>query len=86
MMSLFDVIRYPISDIPKEEELNALPRDLYNKIATKMRLKIDMQKKTHYYDGRTVVDSFRTGANLPTQEPFDVSRIRQMILEYNDDI
>ena len=27
-MSLFDVIRYPISTPPSREELNALPRDL----------------------------------------------------------
>ena len=27
-MSLFDVIKYPISDPPTPEEINALPRDL----------------------------------------------------------
>lgn len=30
-MSLFDVIRYPISDPPTEKELSALPEDLYYK-------------------------------------------------------
>lgn len=30
-MSLFDVIKYPISDIPAEEELSNLPADLYTK-------------------------------------------------------
>jgi hypothetical protein len=29
-MSLFDVIRYPISDPPTPEEIEALPQDLYN--------------------------------------------------------
>lgn len=28
-MSLFDVIRYPVSNIYLEDELNALPEDLY---------------------------------------------------------
>ncbi len=30
-MSLFDVIRYPISDIPTEDQLAALPEDLLDK-------------------------------------------------------
>ena len=30
-MTIFDVIRYPISDFPTEAELEALPKDLYDK-------------------------------------------------------
>lgn len=30
-MSLFDVIRYPISDHPTKEQLDALPTELFNK-------------------------------------------------------
>jgi len=32
-MSLFDVIKYPISNPPKMSELSALPKDLFDKIS-----------------------------------------------------
>ena len=31
-MSLFDVIKYPISDLPTEEEISALPDDVINEL------------------------------------------------------
>ena len=34
-MSLFDIIRYPISDISNEDELNALPEELYQEWFTR---------------------------------------------------
>jgi len=35
-MTIFDVIRYPISIPPTEEELEALPRELFNKWTLKV--------------------------------------------------
>lgn len=34
-MSLFDVLRYPISDIPTNDELLALPNDLFDRWVSK---------------------------------------------------
>jgi hypothetical protein len=31
-MSLFDVLRYPISDVPTNEELENIPIELYNDV------------------------------------------------------
>ena len=70
-MSLFDNIRYPISDIPTAEELNALPRSVYNE----------------WLNGRPQYTPYQMSlifAAYPEQGIRESLRIRKLLLEYDD--
>lgn len=72
-MSLFDSIKYPISCPPTEEELSAIPEELY--------------RKWLQMCGYGWVSSPYAMTALYRFDPFveDVQLLRKMILEYEDD-
>jgi len=70
-MTIFDSIRYPISDIPAAEELKALPRDLYLKWrATRPPYKPHQMASIFFA--------------YPEQGRRESIRLRKLILEYDD--
>jgi hypothetical protein len=85
-MSLFDVIKYPISDIPTVEELEALPKDIWDKWIDESswggpdykngRLKILLWFKLV----ASIVDH-----NIPELQQ-DVRLLRKIIKDYNEPI
>ncbi len=76
-MSLFDVLRYPISDIPTEDEFNSLPKNLYN----------DWGHRVGWDPIWTVgsVISFYS-AHMQSSPNQDIILLRKMIKEYDEPI
>lgn len=86
-MSLFDVIRYPISDPPTPEELEALPGEIFNRwvhtsdwcdvprtsAIVPSRLYIGNWYQTYHIDGR-----------LKNIDWHDIQMLRRMIREYEE--
>ena len=75
-MSLFDVIKYPISEPPTEAELRVLPANLYTKWCMDTRwqwvaLPTPSRIADFYF-------------NKPAHYRHDVSLLRKMIKEYDD--
>ena len=82
-MSLFDIIKYPISDPPTEYELSALPRSLYAKWL-----------KCTFWQHRsspTIVSSYYHDLYFLSSSSYadgfykkDIPALRKMIKEYDD--
>ncbi len=77
-MSLFDVLRYPISKIPSQDELAALPKSLYDewKKAVSWAYDADFHCVSDYYDRRY----YMTDIHL------DIALLRKMIKDYDEPI
>lgn len=73
-MSLFDALRYPVSDCPTEAELKALPKDLY--LAW-----IEAIDLSHYL-APYLTSILHSGTNTRS----NITLLRKMISEYNDNI
>ncbi len=77
-MSLFDVIKYPISDKPTEAELKALPKEIYLEwckiIFTTSRSPSIAVIVQYYYFGSNV-----------TARNKDIAVLRKLILEYDNE-
>jgi hypothetical protein len=67
-MSIFTVIKYPISDSPTKEEIDALPNEL-------------MEEWTHHPDFRF---SFSHLLNPPIYPPKNIALLRKLIQEYEE--
>ncbi len=83
-MGLFDVIRYPISDYPTEDELNALPRLLFNRWI----IQIGYQTPEAWSPGRIAwqlsIDSTRSSQ---PECVFERSKLlRKLIKEYDEPV
>ena len=76
-MTIFDTLRYPISDCPTEEELTALPVDLYSNWlhAVDLPQSFIPQITSMVYSGARVSSTIRG----------DIILLRKMISEYNND-
>ena len=72
-MTIFDVIRYPISDVPTAEEMEALPRDLFKKWARE-----NGWGAYDYRQGR-IAGAYYKGS--PYEK--DIPILRQMIKDYD---
>ena len=76
-MSLFDVLRYPISNSPTENELLGLPESVFKK----WQLEVGWMKKgssTDIYSGLSLM----TGAYRSAPRHQDIVLLRKMIAEY----
>ncbi len=74
-MTLFDSIRYPISDLPTPEQLDALPTDIFNAwvLGTKncdRFIGFNSQDITWFYERRQWTDN-------------SIPELRKLILEWN---
>lgn len=79
-MSLFDVIRYPISDIPTFEQLNALPDDIFNSWAETT----DWRNTARRRDG--MARWYQAWHNaLNNDDKKEINRLRQMIRDYDNE-
>ena len=89
-MSLFDVIRYPISWPPREDELAALPQMLYNNW-------IESSDWRHYSNNTFVNGNYitrpahisewylATGIHPGSHDHEDLTRLKQMIKDWDTD-
>ncbi len=78
-MSLFDVIRYPISDSPTLEQLKALPEDLYTVWI----------KRAHFipenWSHKDIVWYYRPDRRTINSDK-EIKLLRQMIEEYDESL
>jgi hypothetical protein len=88
-MSLFDVLRYPVSIPPTLEEFQRIPKDLFNKWAQSANWTAwvpgthDREGMVVFYTG--IFDSHdRTEKNLRHYRD-EIESLRQMIKEYGND-
>ncbi len=74
-MSLFDVLRYPISDIPTIEQIDAIPIALFErwKIQCDWRKGVDRCTIVNYYEHVSKDRSYK-----------DINQLRKMIKEYDE--
>ena len=79
-MTIFDVLRYPISIRPTEEEIDNLPSEIYNDWARcwKWRYK-GLNSKQFYAQMRRA----HWEGNDDFVEEFRIDTLRQIILEYD---
>jgi hypothetical protein len=79
-MSLFDVLRYPISEPPTKEELEALPNDIWDKWVAISQWPESASKTliVEWYGG---IDY----TNLPSVER-EIIKLKQIIKDYNGPI
>ena len=84
-MTIFDVIRYPISDFPTEAELEALPKDLYDKwIETHWTIRGDVTLQDFV---RWIASWKRSGwTDAHAALSRSVRELRQMIKDYDEPI
>ena len=83
-MSLFDVLRYPISNQPTEEEINRLPADLFWAWVAKTEFTIsDRTDKSRVYISAWYK---KWGETLNQKEIKEISILRKMIKEYDEPI
>jgi len=74
-MSLFDVIRYPVSDIPTEEELAKIPYDIIR----------EWKKVNYFWDEITPREiSNYFGMTYCDRDIEAVINLRQMIKDYDN--
>ena len=76
-MTIFDTLRYPISDRPTEEELSALPDDLYSNWLASAG--ISSHHKPYILSRFYIIYASALGHA-------DIILLRKMISEYNDNI
>ena len=72
-MTIFDTIRYPVSDIPTVEELNNIPIEIMELWKTKYHF------TTYSNAGIVSFFKFYTARNI-------ILALRKMIKEYDDDL
>ena len=85
-MSLFDVIRYPISDIPTSEELSRLPKDLFYHWVESTSFVVD-DVQAHNRDVAYLARwYFRWGKDMSYDEIQEIVNLRNMIKEYDEPI
>lgn len=77
-MTIFDIIRYPISDPPTTDEFEALPIDLLTKWASTCGWNFKPPPST--------VSCFYANPALCRSHLNDLNLLRKMISEYNDNI
>ncbi len=77
-MSLFDVLRWPISIPPTEAELAILPKEIL----------VNWKCKVHFLNGATPLDiSLHYGKFLHISYlESDIAQLRKMIKEYNNEL
>ena len=80
-MSIFSVLRYPISDPPTGEELAALPPDLFTdwKLQTTWRFTYNRQSPK-------LIADFYLQHTRPSWAYNEVQLLRQMIKDYDEPI
>ena len=71
-MSLFDVLKYPISDPPKLSELAALPTDLFNDWVKESFVALNCVSSAYLYFQSNDFDNIKARR---------LARLRQMIKE-----
>jgi len=85
-MSLFDVIRYPISDVPTLEELEAIPDEIFNQwtFVKESGLAIHRSRRVIWY----LISSNHRFRQLRGEhfDPHRAEALRKIIREYNDNI
>lgn len=83
-MSLFDVIRYPISDVPTLEELEAIPDEIFNQWGIVKELSSGPTRQNVWYviNESCKFQKLRSGYFNPHR----AEELRKIIREYNDDI
>jgi len=74
-MTIFDAIRYPISDPPTEEEIANLPPELFHRWATVVFFPVDRIPTT-------VARWYRNLLFYQTSS-YDIRLLQRMIAEYN---
>ena len=90
-MSLFDVIRYQISNPPKEEELEALPEKLFKYWIDTATLDWKKQEEDIRYNVKDVGNWMRTVsknkapfANKAQEIKYDLAALRKIIREWEE--
>lgn len=86
-MSLFDVLRYPISYPPTKAELDALPTELYMKwIMNSDWAQFVRKDKVEVYSSRNVSEWYYHNINnsfvFKEQDANDIKRLHSIILEW----
>lgn len=85
MMSLFDVLRYPISDAPTAEELTALPTKLFRKWR-----RITEWENRGNYKTPGLIGEWYTSRDLTLLvheiERREIKVLREMIKEYDEPV
>ncbi len=76
-MSLFDILRYPISDSPTVEQLKALPTELYREWLKSANFAPDR------WDCNDVIWYFSVH---PNHTAHDIKLLREMIEEYDESL
>ena len=81
-MTIFDVLRYPISEPPTEEELDRLPRDLLEcwKSNNGFMWSTDTEMISNFY-----MTSFRNKEYLGKCKK-EINELRRMVKEYDDNL
>ncbi len=77
-MSLFDVLRWPISDCPTAKELTNLPANLYNDWLYKANHDLSLN-----WTPSEISVHYRNFRNFPAERD-DILLLRQMIKEYDE--
>ena len=89
-MGVFDVLRYPISDLPTEEELGALPSDLFKKWKSQTvwvePTYFDTPKDIGRYYTELRPEATAEGKVLEAENTRAIALLRKMIKEYNEPI
>ncbi len=82
-MSLFDVIKYPISDAPTKEELETLPTVLYNRWLEKTHWSLDRDERIFPNILNVVI--YYKNCN-PDIRIVDIGILRKLIKAYDEPI
>ena len=77
-MTIFDSIRYPISDLPTVKELEVLPSDLFNQWVESTEWNHPDRRKTPFLIGTW----YALTPALKMADVKEVKLLRKMILEY----
>ncbi len=79
-MSLFDVLKYPISDEPTKEELSSLPNILLIKWALAVKWITRPYERIHNFEFMNIVDFYKDRSGIHP----DITELRKMIKEYDE--
>ena len=95
-MSLFDTIRFPITSIYNEDEINALPEDLYNSWINRIGIPYTLLKPSRIQQIKSIINvkvsesllkyhSYKGGrGEYLLLESIFTKQLKQLILDYDN--
>jgi hypothetical protein len=89
-MTIFDTLRYPISELPTKEELAALPVELFSQWVWQSHWSDEPHRPreivriSDYYHSHSIDES--RPINYKSEDDKDIALLRKLIREYDEPI